>query len=187
MSRLLLRLWLPVAVGVAVLVTPTFAVAAPTTTLPIQILDDCDAVTFNAAVAPGTCIGTGAITFSQFIGELTRMHSAPQWRFAPAQVTMHVDQTFMAINRGGEVHSFTEVAHFGGSVVDGLNTLSGAGPTIPECAAAAAAFRAHAPDSSFLLQGGSLTDTETSDDVGHPVLYQCCIHPWMHETITVQP
>ena len=186
MSTLFLRLGLPFAVGVAVLVTPTFAIAAPTP-IPIQILDDCDAVTFNAAIGPGTCVGTGAITFTQFLSEVTAFHQAPQWRFAPNQMTIHVGQPFTATNLGGETHSFTEVDQFGGGLVPILNDLSGAGPTRPECFIAAAKFQAHLRDSSFLTPGQSFTDSESSNDLPGPVLYQCCIHPWMHETLTVQP
>ena len=92
---------------------------------------------------------------------------------------------FVATNHGGELHSFQEVAKFGGGIVPRLNDLSGSGPTVPECAAAAATIGQ--PGSSFVAPGQSFTDTEGPDDVGHPVLYQCCIHPWMHAVVTVRP
>jgi hypothetical protein len=100
-------------------------------------------------------------------------------RDATDQAQMHVGESFIATNKGGEVHSFTEVGAFGGGVVPVLNQLSNSGPTRPDCVA-------HT-NNSFVAPGQSFTDTEGPNDVGHPVLYQCCIHPRMHETITVRP
>ena len=80
-------------------------------------------------------------------------------------------------HRRGEVHTFTEVAHFGGGLVPLLNDLGGFGPTVPECAAPPN------EDNQFLNPGTSFTFTE--DGVGTH-LYQCCIHPWMHETLTIR-
>jgi len=152
-----------------------------------QIKDECESVSFNAAIGPGSCIGNGQVTFARFLNELQQLQRAPQWQFVPDQAQMHVGEKFIATNNGGELHSFTEVDAFGGGVVPVLNQLSNSGPTRPECGAAFDAFLAGTPDSSFVLPGQSFPDTETQNDVGHPVLYQCCIHPWMHETITVRP
>jgi hypothetical protein len=179
------RVGLPLALGVSVMATPIYA-ATPQPPLAVQIKDQCDPATFNAAVGAGTCQGNGAVTFQQFLNELNVLHFAPQWQFVPSQSQMTAGQTFVATNMGGEVHSFTEVDKFGGGVIPLLNQLSNSGATVPECSAAFAAFQAGTPDSSFLFPGQAFTDTEGADDVGHPVLYQCCIHPWMHETITVR-
>jgi hypothetical protein len=119
------------------------------------------------------------VTFAQFLKELQQLQRAPQWHFVPDQAQMNVGESFIATNKGGEVHSFTEVGAFGGGVVPLLNQLSNSGPTRPECVAPT--------NNSFVAPGQSFTDTEGTNDVGHPVLYQCCIHPWMHETITVRP
>jgi hypothetical protein len=186
MYGLLLRGGLPLVVGLTVLVTPVYATTPPPP-LAVQIQDQCNAPTFNAAIGAGTCIGNGAVTFQQFVDELTQLQFAPQWHFAPAQLQMTVGQSFIATNMGGEVHSFTEVAAFGGGVISFLNALSQRGATRSECSAAFGAFMTGVPNSSFLLPGQSFTDTEGPGDVGHPVLYQCCIHPWMNETITVRP
>jgi hypothetical protein len=105
----------------------------------------------------------------------------------PDQAQMNVGETFVATDVGGELHSFTEVKAFGGGIVPLLNQLSNSGPTRPECGAAIAAFSAGVPNSSFVLPGQSFTETEGPNEAGHPNLYQCCIHPWMHETITVRP
>ena len=191
MYGLLFRGVATLAVALAVIVTPTYAMspAPPLPTLPVQIRDECNPATFNAAVGPGTCVGSGAVTFQQFVGELQQFQFAQQWQFVPPQLHMRVNQSFTATNTGGELHSFTEVAAFGAGVIPFVNDLSGHGGETPrpECLAAFIAFQNKVPNSSFLLPGQSFTDTETVDNLGAPVLYQCCIHPWMNETITVRP
>src|SRR5512143_3495601 len=92
---------------------PALAVAtnsAAEKTLPVQMLDQCDPTTFNAAIGPGTCAsGHSGIKFDAFIGQLTARQVAPAWRNAPSHLTATFGSTLVAINRGGEVHSFTKV------------------------------------------------------------------------------
>jgi len=122
-----------------------------------------------------------------------QLHFAPQWQFAPSQRQMTVGQSFIATNVGGELHTFTEVEQFGGGVVPFLNQLAGKTAVAPECSPPGSipgadgtlpfALQAQA---SRVFPGDSFKDTEGANDLGHPVLYQCCIHPWMNETITVK-
>ena len=77
-------------------------------------------------------------------------------------------QTLVAVNQGGEVHTFTEVEHFGGGVVRVLNELSGNPVPAPECQNLARG--------DFIAPGGS--DTDEVEEPGTE-RYQCCIHPWM--------
>jgi plastocyanin len=142
---------------------------------PIELLDQCDPATFNAAIGPGTCMSNHAgIKFDAFINQLLTMQNAPAWRNSPSNFTAALGTTLVAINRGGEVHSFTRVAKFGGGVVDDLNNLLGL-KEVDECK--------NAPKEEFLAPGGM--DVETVNTPG-TALYQCCIHPWMRTTITVQ-
>ena len=53
--------------------------------------------------------------------------------FAPGQLSLDAGGTLAARNRGGEVHTFTEVATFGGGCIEALNDLLGLTP-VPECA-----------------------------------------------------
>jgi hypothetical protein len=76
------------------------------------------------------------------------------------------------------VHTFTEVAQFGGGVVPFLNDLGGFGPTTPECAAPPN------EENHILNPGDSFVFTESGTGTH---LYQCCIYPWMQETLTVRP
>jgi hypothetical protein len=193
--RVLLSSGVSLAVSLAVLLTPSYALAADRDegkVSQIAIRDDCDPATFNLpppnGAGPGTCnpLFHGETTFARFLDVLGKLHSEPKWRFSPDTLEMRVGDSFVATDRGGELHSFTEVAKFGGGVVPFLNDLSQRGATVPECSEQFGLFLAGQP-SSFVLPGQSFTDTEGTNDVGHPVLYQCCIHPWMNEVITVRP
>jgi plastocyanin len=139
------------------------------TTVHVNMLDACDPDTFNAPpLEPGTCVRNGGVTFAQFIAELTRLGSIGPWRFSPSNGNVEVGQTFVAVNMGGERHTFTEVADFGGGVVPLLNDLSHAGDIVPECRSL--------DDDDMVAPGGTYTEV-----IDHPgtVKFQCCIHPWM--------
>jgi hypothetical protein len=195
MYRCLLRCVLPFGVAMAVMVTPTYAMSSAPLQLPIQILDQCDAPTFNAAVGAGTCTGSGQVTFPKFLDEVNKHQAAPQWHFAPSQRQLQVGQGFNAVNSGGETHTFTEVDKFGGGIVPLLNSLSGATVLAPECTDGTVdptspngfLTMAQPAIDSKVPPGHSFGEIEGADDVGHPVMYQCCIHPWMHEVLTVRP
>ena len=141
----------------------------------IEMLDACDPTSFNAAIGEGTCTRNGGLSFDQFIGQLTRRQVAEAWRFSPPKVEVRVGQSLLAINRGGEVHTFTEVEEFGGGIVPVLNQLSGNPDVAPECLALA--------PSDFVPPGGTATDDV--DEAGTEK-YQCCIHPWMRTTVNAR-
>ena len=168
MPKLAVRGGLPLVAAMAILVAPTYAVAAPPQRQ-ILIHDECDPNSF-----PVTCVRNGGVTFPHFLAQFNRLQQVPEWQFTPGQLTVGVNEPFVVTNVGGETHSFTEVAHFGGGVVPALNTFAGA--TRPECTDPKNA-------GTFLAPGGSRTDHE--DETGQH-LYQCCIHPWMHEVVTVR-
>ena len=55
----------------------------------VQVLDDCDPASFDAALGnPNACVKSGGTTFDEFIGQLIAMGRAPAWRFAPAQLDL---------------------------------------------------------------------------------------------------
>jgi plastocyanin len=133
------------------------------------MLDACDPDTFNQPpLEPGTCVRSGGVTLAQFIAELTRLGTIGPWRFSPSNGNVEVGQTFVAINRGGETHTFTEVAEFGGGRNPLLNELSHAGAIVPECQ--------NLDEDDFVAPDGTYTEV-----IDHPgtVKFQCCIHPWM--------
>lgn len=141
----------------------------------VNILDACDPTTFNAALGAGSCTRPGGVTFDQFIAQLTKHENVPSWRFAPQLVQTRVGDLLVAINKGGEAHTFTEVEAFGGGFVAQLNTLAGLTEIAPEC---------------LLLGPGDVLapDDHFSEVVGEEgtELYQCCIHPWMRATVVAR-
>ncbi len=161
----------------------------------IGIRDACDPGTFNANVGPGTCKPGqhGTTKFKFFIGELTTDHIAGAWRFNPLlNTTQGTDQlvtldlasgqTTSLQNTGGETHTFTKVASFGGGVVPPLNELSGNPTPAPECLQTE-------NSTNIYVEAGT---TETGPTAGSDQLpagttnWECCIHPWMRMTIDVE-
>jgi plastocyanin len=139
----------------------------------IGILDRCDPESFNAAVGPGTCVGrNGGVHFDTFLERVNPKdggHSA--WRFSPEQVRLRPGQFLRAENRGGEVHTFTEVVNFGGGFVDELNAAlpPGTPPAVPV-----------APPPEF-IPAGEQVELEPLAAGTH--LFECLIHPWMRTTV----
>ena len=138
----------------------------------IKMLDDCDPASFNAAVGAGTCVGKGMTTFQSFIAELQATHVAAKWLFMPSTIEAKPGQQLVAKNLGGEIHTFTRVAAYGGGIVPTLNTLSNNPIEAPECAAL--------EGDDFVAPGGTYKETVSKDEVQR---FQCCIHPWMRTTL----
>ena len=145
----------------------------------VDIFDACDPATFTAALGVGTCTGEGTIspviTFREFLAELAANKSVGAWRFDPTSLTITAGGTITATNLGGATHTFTEVAHFGGGTVPLLNQASGNPSEAPECAAIT--------DADLIASEASFKTAPLIGAGTH--LFQCCIHPWMRETVTV--
>ena len=160
---------------VAVAAIATFAKDVRT----ISVRDECDPATFNAAVGPGTCIGDGDVTFEEFLAEVPN-GGHDKWRFNSDRT--EADVAVNANNRGGEAHTFTKVARFGGGFIDILN--NGEAP-IAECAVTL-------PDGSLIPAQKALDTIIPPDGQDHLTTrldrgtnrFQCCIHPWMRSTVT---
>jgi hypothetical protein len=143
----------------------------------VAMQDRCDPATFNAALGDGTCVRRGpVVTFAEFLAEVQRLHLARSWHFEPAPLDIRLGDSFDARNVGGEVHTFTEVEHFGGGIVPLLNQLSGTPEPAPECLQLA--------PGDFIRPGASTApDTPSAAGVEH---YQCCIHPWMRTDVRIR-
>lgn len=145
----------------------------------IRLLDDCEPTTFNAVLGDGACIGNGHTTFAEFIEELEETQDAHKWRNQPSQMHLNVGRPTLIENRGGEVHTFTPVAVFGGGFVPELNGISGNPVPAPECLNFGAI--------SFIPAGG-VEQGPTAGSSEMPVglsRFQCCIHPWMRTVVEV--
>ena len=193
MRKLLLRGGTTVAICLAVLIAPASAMASDRDdhrVKQIRIVDDCDPATFNSIGLGNICAGDGHTTFAQFANQVMTLGRAPKWHFSPDTVHIQLGDSFNATNHGGELHSFTEVKHFGPSVIPQVNDLlhmHGAQPNA-ECSAGFASFNADPAHNNpqlttFILPGQSFTDTP---DKPATELYQCCIHPWMQAVITIR-
>ncbi len=140
----------------------------------VTMMDGCDPQSFNAADV--SCTRSGGVTFQRFLELLRKHQTVAAWRFSPGTINASVGQTLLAVNRGGEVHTFTEVERFGGGMIEVLNQLSGNPVPAPEC-------RNLAP-SDFIAPGASHTDEIEEPGTEH---YQCCIHPWMRLELHARP
>jgi plastocyanin len=156
---------------------------APT---PVQIvaLDECDPTTFNAALGPDFCKNVAlafaapfATTFQNLFNEAKAGHPDTSWDFEPDKVTITKGTPLIVVNQGGEPHTFTEVAKFGGGFIAPLNHGE---ETVPECAGG---FKVVAVARTRILQGSQLQVTGLSKGEH---LFECCIHPWMRVTVEVK-
>lgn len=160
----------------------------------IGIRDACDPGTFNANVGPHSCkVGQhGTIKFKFFISELQSDQIAGAWRFNPVlnttqgmfqlvTVNLPSGQTTSLQNTGGELHTFTKVASFGGGFVPALNQLSGNPTPAPEC------LQGENSTNIFVEAGTTETGPTAGSDQLPPGVtqWQCCVHPWMRMTIDV--
>lgn len=141
----------------------------------VSMRDECDPASFNAALGAGACTRNGSMTLTQFNAELNATHRVAAWQFVPATLTIHRGDVVTAMNDGGEVHTFTEVAQFGGGIVPSLNQASGNPTEAPECTQLEADDR---------VAAGATYHADPANSLGTE-LYQCCIHPWMRAVVTV--
>ena len=154
---------------------------------PAQVvaLDECDPVSFNAAAGPGFCknVALGytpfgsTTTFANLLAEAAAGHPDKNWDFEPDTLTVDEGTPIIAVNQGGEPHTFTEVAKFGGGFIPPLNDGEAAAP---ECSAG---FSDVAVARTRILQGSQLQVAGLSKGEHH---FQCCIHPWMRTTVVVK-
>ena len=162
------------AIGIAILGAGLIGRAS--TVRVVDMLDRCDPDSFNGAFGAGTCVfdhpGVSVSTFLRVLGNSGQIGS---WHFSPRQVRLQEGQAVQAHNSGGEVHTFTEVAEFGGGFIQDLNDLTGNPVPAPECLDFA--------NIEFIPAGSS--NAPDFEEAGvHK--YMCCIHPWMRSTVTVR-
>src|SRR6266852_9993241 len=167
--------------GVLLLAGATFAQAQEKSTeahatrvAQIVALDECEPVTFNAALGPDFCKNVTLGAFTK-LSDLFRKAAAgtpdPGWDFEPDIVHITKGTILVVVDQGGEPHTFTEVARFGGGFIPVLNAPGES--TVPECAGG---FAKVAVAKTRILQGSHVQITGLSQGEH---LFECCIHPWM--------
>ena len=144
-----------------------------------RLLDDCEPISFNQTFGDGICTGNGHTTAQEFLAELQATQDAHKWRNQPSEALLNVGRPTLIENRGGENHTFTPVAEFGGGFIVPLNILSGNPDPAPECLGAGV----------VVIPPGGVEVGPTAGSSDLPVgthKFQCCIHPWMRTVIEVQ-
>jgi plastocyanin len=147
----------------------------------IVALDECDPTTFNAAFGPDFCrnVTLGSFTtVNDLVAKVAAGTPDPGWDFEPDIVSIKEGTNLSVVDQGGEPHTFTEVAHFGGGFRPKLNAPGE--DTVPECAGG---FSNVAVAKTRILQASTLQINNLSKGKH---LFQCCIHPWMHVTVEVK-
>ena len=141
----------------------------------ILILDDCDPDDPAWAPTGGCLLKQGRVTNAEFNLLLRSPLSLstvghPAWRNEPSYLDIGPDKSVRVTNAGGRLHTFTEVAQFGGGRVPPLNI--GLVPA-PECTI---------PSTTDVPPGESMRIMNLAVGIHR---FQCCIHPWMRELIAV--
>jgi plastocyanin len=151
----------------------------------VVALDECDPATFNLdppnGVGAGFCknVALGAVTqFFTLLNNAKAGNPDPKWDFEPDALNVKEGTVLSVTDEGGEPHTFTEVANFGGGFIDALN-----GPgqeMVPECSGG---FGNIAVARTRILQGSTVQISGLSKGEHR---FQCCIHPWMRVTVKVK-
>jgi plastocyanin len=146
----------------------------------VVALDECDPTTFNAILGPDFCknIALGfSTTFNDLFAEAAAGKPDPNWDFEPDTLKVREGTVVSVVDQGGEPHTFTEVKHFGGGFITGLNDGQ---PTVPECEGG---FGKVDVAKTRLLQGSTFQVTDLKKGVHK---FECCIHPWMRMEVEVK-
>jgi plastocyanin len=147
----------------------------------VVALDECDPATFNAALGPDFChnVTLGAFTvLTDLFAKAQAGTPDPGWDFEPDALKIKQGTTLNVVDQGGEPHTFTEVAQFGGGFIPPLNTPGES--VAPECAGG---FSNVAVARTRILQGSQLQITGLAKGEHS---FQCCIHPWMRLKVEVK-
>jgi plastocyanin len=142
----------------------------------IAMRDDCDPRDPAWAPTGGCLLRRGDVTFAEFAAENNSPLAASvvghqAWRNDPTYLKIRNGETVRVSNEGGRVHTFTEVAAFGGGKIPSPDLNKGL-VTAPEC-----------PGSTDIPPGGRMRMSGLT--VGNH-RFQCCIHPWMRALIKVK-
>ena len=142
----------------------------------IAIQDDCDPTDPSWNMVGGCAQTKGNVTLAEFAGENDSPLSAAvvghqAWRNAPSYLVIRPGDTVRVTNEGGRVHTFTEVAAFGGGIAPNPALNEGL-QTAPECLASVNVLPGHGATVAGLALGNHR--------------FMCCFHPWMRALIKVK-
>jgi len=145
--------------------------------------DACDPLTFNQTkFGPNTCLREGNTTFNDFVAQLIANHQAKGWHFTPEEATAKFGSDMLGNNVGGEVHTFTPVVAYGGSIIPDINALIGTGDAPTECNELDDDDKV-ASGSQYRIEAEELSRVADANGIAR---IQCCIHPWMRAEVHLQ-
>jgi plastocyanin len=172
--RISRSLGLAAAVGLLAAALPTAAYAGGPRTRELELRDNCEATTFNAAFGPGFCTKTdGEVTADKFTAALAKGgHGA--WWIRQRDITLDAGDGIKATNVGGIAHTFTEVAAYGKGCVAPFNVA--VSETVDNCDFGKVG-------ATFVPQGATSAAQVLAVGTHR---FQCLFHPWMRTTVTVR-
>jgi len=148
----------------------------------VTLQDDCDPATFNKALGPGACVGSGETTFQELLDQFGKTGSVDKWQFSRPDFNIDAGGTIRAVDEGGEPHTFTRVAFFGNGCSPLNNGQPVAGDIVTGESIDCATFNPFA-DASTVFPGGTLTVGGLAPGTAR---FQCMIHPWMRAVVDVR-
>lgn len=183
LSAGVLGVWF-VAGGVVAHVSTVPAKAAIDDSKLVKVRDSCTP-SFNIFFGdPTICQQTdGKVDIFAFLDYLSKHLNHPLWKFDPQSFDLPVGKHVELQNLGGEFHTWTEVANFGGGIIPELNFGQ---PTVPECGTPGV-LAPETINNVYL----NYQDFENGATAGTPALpagthkFMCCIHPWMQTVVQV--
>ena len=174
-------------VGLALAAGPATALADGNT---LELQDRCDEASFTAAgigCDRPEGDGGGSVTLDELFASLVANQSNDKWRFKQEKVTLRQGQPLnIAMTRGGEGHTVTEVQSFGLGCVPELNAVvfPGQDPTaFPAACGDPGTFTPGIFGRDLIAPGLDYSKTGLSTGTHR---FQCMIHPWMKTTVTVR-
>ena len=150
----------------------------------VKVRDACDPETFNAVLGDGACArdsGGKRVSFDEFVEEAAD-GGDDAWRFTEKIKIREGESVVARFDRGGEFHTFTEVAGLNGpGCVPDVNGLLPPlpGPAPADCSEGAFISTAVAP-----IPGLTERRVDGLDEGEH--VFRCLIHPWMETTVQVR-
>jgi hypothetical protein len=169
------RLALIMVTCLSLLLASTGSALAAKAQRQVIMLDNCDGPSFNAVLGAGACTRSGGLTFEALVARLVARRPPASWRNAPSHLSLPIGGSINAVNNGGEFHTFTKVAAFGGGCVDDINAPLGLTP-VPECGNPALFGTTGANPGQSVSTGPLASGTH---------FFECLIHPWMQTTVRV--
>jgi hypothetical protein len=175
------------ALFVGGLTAPASADGGGSGAVTVLVQDRCDPVTFDLALSDPTACDPaheGRVAFDKFFGSILadpmgvlQSREVRGWRFHSEDVTLRQGQDLVARSTGGEFHTFTQVAQFGGGCVPDLNAPFKLGFNAA-CQSNPSPFATSAvpPGSSLHVSGLAKGQYR----------FECMIHPWMRTDVTVR-